>query len=164
MLAELRNFRTNRASLDWTLEEIVRLVREFELVPEIRGLAIAVARMCPPVDQRCQASTLLEWMRGRLRYVPDPQRAELLADPLVTLKWGGGDCDDLTTAFASLARAMSLRVALVVGATEPNAPEPTHILPAVWLDGRWEPAEVSSESIPFGVYAPHFQPMKLYPL
>lgn len=52
-----------------------------------------------------EAIAVQTWINRRVKYVPDPHAAEMMADPLTTLK-NGGDCDDQAILAASLLQAI----------------------------------------------------------
>lgn len=52
-----------------------------------------------------ESRAIQEWVKRRVRYVPDPIGAEMMADPLTTIK-KGGDCDDMAILAASLLQAI----------------------------------------------------------
>jgi len=51
-----------------------------------------------------EARAIYSWISNHVRYVPDPHGAEMLADPLTTIK-NGGDCDDQAILAAALLQA-----------------------------------------------------------
>jgi predicted transglutaminase-like cysteine proteinase len=65
-------------------------------------------------DRFEEARAIQEWINRRVRYVPDPHGAEMLSDPLTTIKHGG-DCDDQAILAAALLQAVGhdARVAAV---------------------------------------------------
>lgn len=52
-----------------------------------------------------EARAVQVWINRRVRYVPDPHAAEMIADPLTTIK-NGGDCDDQAVLAAALLQAI----------------------------------------------------------
>lgn len=52
-----------------------------------------------------ESKAIQDWVKRRVRYVPDPIGAEMMADPLTTLK-NGGDCDDQAILSAALLQAI----------------------------------------------------------
>lgn len=145
-ISRTRDFASGGDSRAHTLAEIARLARGAAVTPLFRSAAVKLARGCSPRDTRCYASTILDGLRERCRWIPDPESLdrghELVADPAYTIGIGGGDCDDLTSAYISLALAIGLRVAVVSGIRPNNK---RHVLPAVWIDGAgWLAADPSS--------------------
>ena len=52
-----------------------------------------------------EANAIQGWINRRVRYVPDPHGAEMMADPVTTIK-NGGDCDDMAILAAALLQAI----------------------------------------------------------
>ena len=52
-----------------------------------------------------EARAIQSWIKRRVRYVPDPHGAEMLSDPLTTIK-NGGDCDDMAILACALLQAI----------------------------------------------------------
>lgn len=52
-----------------------------------------------------EARAIYSWVNRRVRYVPDPINAEMIGDPLTTIK-NGGDCDDMAVLACALLQAI----------------------------------------------------------
>lgn len=58
-----------------------------------------------------EASAVRDWIHGRVPYVSDPLRAELVGDPLWTLNYGG-DCDDMAVLAGAILQALGHKASL----------------------------------------------------
>lgn len=80
----------------------------------IRAQAVAATRHCGRADYRCQAASLLAWVRRKLHFVRDPHGVEALHDPVALAaairagRMAYGDCDDFAMYLASLMKAIGL--------------------------------------------------------
>ena len=154
-------------SFESSLQFTVETMKDYAVIrrsdPRIRQLAASVAKLCEPRDGACQASALLAWVRYWMHFLADPGH-ELIQDPIITLRLGVGDCDDLSVLYATIAEAMGLNAAYVTGSPIATSSLPRHVLPAVGANGRWIPAEVCHPSLPFGTWPPDFEIHRIYPI
>lgn len=56
-------------------------------------------------NRQDEAQAIHSWIKRRVKYIPDPINAEMIADPLTTIK-NGGDCDDQAVLAAALLQAI----------------------------------------------------------
>ena len=102
-----------------------------------------IVRACPPRDQLCELDHLLRFIKGFVRYQPDPLTAlhgyvELVQAPLQTMVRRAGDCDDMSAWIAAAALALGLRPKfIVIKANESEPDEYSHVYAAVQVKGRW---------------------------
>ena len=88
--------------------------------PLIRRQAVRASDHCERGNSRCAAHALGEWVRMRMKYVPDPLNHEHLTSPAVIAKAIEegkrvyGDCDDMAMYVAALAKSIGLQPTLEV--------------------------------------------------
>ncbi len=79
------------------------------------------------LEQVVKARLLFNSFAGKLVYVGDPkQSSDYVQYPSETLTMKSGDCDDMTTAFASLLSSVGISTAFI-DVVPPQAPEKSHI-------------------------------------
>jgi hypothetical protein len=79
------------------------------------------------LEQVVKARLLFNSFAGKLVYVGDPkQSSDYVQYPSETLVMKSGDCDDMTTAFASLLSSVGISTAFI-DVVPPQAPEKSHI-------------------------------------
>ena len=118
--------------------------------PLIKQTANKIATMACDGSQVCQAKAIYYFIRDNIEYVSDPLRFEYASDPLSTLYTRAGDCDDGTTALASLLGAIGLNYELVF--------VPNHVFLRVKLNdalkrykiGEWVYLDWTCENCEFG--------------
>lgn len=108
---------------------------------------------------------LLRWART-LSFIREPGRGgEFLSAPWVTLAAGGGDCDDVTVAVTSIARAVGLSAAVLCFWTGANV---AHVLPVVgrdWVSATAPALVVDADASKLWTLdAPRFQGARLFPV
>lgn len=90
---------------------------------------------------------IFHWVRGRVRYVLDPNKKELFQEIQVTLKEGIGDCDDFTGVLGALLKAAGFAVKARCIALKQDGPY-VHIFPVVNLNGRWIALDATTPNPP----------------
>jgi hypothetical protein len=86
--------------------------------PRLRSVAARILRDAG-VDQRRyreQAAALLKWVQENIQYLNEPD--EIIQDPLLTLRYGYGDCDDMAALLGSLYEAIRLDWRFVLAGTD----------------------------------------------
>ena len=71
------------------------------------------ADSCRTSDRVCQSKALFEFVRDEIRYVPDDRFHDRLENPIVVLKTGGADCEDMAVLLIALQKAIGNQVRLV---------------------------------------------------
>ena len=71
------------------------------------------ASSCRRADRVCQSKALFYFVRDNIQYVPDEKFHDNLQNPLVTLKTGGADCEDMAVLLLALEKAIGNEVRLV---------------------------------------------------
>jgi hypothetical protein len=82
--------------------------------PLIRRQAVRATDFCGRGNKHCSATAIGEWVRSKMKYVPDPLNHEHLTSPAVIAKAIEegkrvyGDCDDMSMYVAALAKSIGL--------------------------------------------------------
>jgi transglutaminase-like putative cysteine protease len=115
VLADIQNFLPSDLHEPFTShtpEEVKQVVLESE--PVIKQIANKIASdSCRTSDSLCQSKALFYFVRDQISYVLDPQFHDKLENPLVTLKTGGADCEDMAVLVAALEKAIGNDARLV---------------------------------------------------
>lgn len=100
--------------LSATLQAAEVIVREYGTSLLMRKMARDIADQQMARTPHEEARAVQIWIHDRVRYRRDPRDAELIQDPVTTIK-NGGDCDDMAILAAALLRAIGhdARVATV---------------------------------------------------
>lgn len=80
----------------------------------IKQIANFIAsKACKSGDAVCQSKALFYFVRDQITYVPDPQFHDELENPLVVLRTGGADCEDMAVLVSALQQAIGNEARLV---------------------------------------------------
>ncbi len=71
------------------------------------------ADSCRTSDRVCQSKALFYFVRDQITYVADSKFHDQLENPLITLKTGGADCEDMAVLLIALQKAIGNEVRLV---------------------------------------------------
>jgi transglutaminase-like putative cysteine protease len=71
------------------------------------------SKSCKKADQVCQSKALFNFVRDNINYVADENFHDQLSNPLITLKTGGADCEDMAVLVLALEKAIGNEVRLV---------------------------------------------------
>jgi len=140
-----------------SLHEVARRIREGRLDPRVRGWASQqIDKAGRPKRLVDRAQAILDGLRKKAAYLPDPIGAEMIVAPHVTLCLDdtlcmiGADCDDLCVAFGSAAMSVGIPTH-VVGQAFDGTRTPTHVICAVQNDwGDWLRVDPSHDRLPVG--------------
>lgn len=116
------------------------------------------AQLCAARDFACEVRALAAFMISNVRYQADADGEDTYADLRTTLEFGGGDCDDMTIAFAALLKSVGYEnvVARIISL---DGAEWCHVYPLVQLPTRdkpWICLDITEPSKPFGWQYPNF--------
>jgi transglutaminase-like putative cysteine protease len=106
-----------RAQFDSQAEQIGflrKLVTAYRSTHTISALARDIVfrqASCPPKKKGAHALAVAGWVQRNVTYVNEGE--ETFQTPLATLRFGYGDCDDLTTLIASLVESLGIPCELV---------------------------------------------------
>lgn len=129
--------------------------RDWRLIQFAREIALP---RVPDRDQVGQAAAVLDWVGNNVCYVFDPMGVELVQEPLLTLREGAGDCDDMTCLTASLWGALGIDAALQAVATAaPSAFD--HVYGFAGIGDRWYAGDSTVRGATLGWEPPHLAKM-----
>lgn len=142
-----------------TLRAMVTLTRQGQRDVSIVTLARQVINQAVPhsgtsKDYAAQMKALQHFVRDRIRYVRDPENAEMVQTPKRTLEIGTGDCDDKSVLLAALLASVGFKTRFVALALKNTMGVPSHVLVEVKLGTRWIPNETILKGIEPGWYPP----------
>lgn len=104
----MMNFQTmnyNGSRLDASIELAQRIADQWGTHPLMIQMSRDITREWRTRTRLDESRAIYSWINRRVRYVPDPIAAEMIADPLTTIK-NGGDCDDMAVLAAALLQAI----------------------------------------------------------
>lgn len=133
-----------------TLQACEQVVRTWGTSQLVRKMARDISNQVHANSAAEEARAVQMWVHSHVKYRRDPQDAELIQDPITTVK-NGGDCDDMAICAAALLRAIGhdARVATVQwqGRNEPSHAVAYDLtcglvvdpVPEIWPE-QWPPA------------------------
>lgn len=131
-----------------SMRRLAALIREGARASLVRAYA---ATMASPEHDLGAVERLTTWVRGVMRYTPDPPEMERLTAPAALLEEIGrlghavGDCDEYVGLLGALLLALGFPVELVLLSMDADQVY-RHVALAVYLpDGARVPVDVSSE-------------------
>ncbi|TYP92075.1 Transglutaminase-like superfamily protein [Fodinibius salinus] len=141
--------RQDYPGLDKVLSEMKRLVKEYKGNPKIRDKAVTLTKGIAKdgrtglPDRRNYhniASAVYDWMKQNIAYIRDPDDIEWLQTPLVTLKNGYGDCDDLSVLAGALLSSIGVPTQFKVVKADRRKPNSySHVYLEYKVNGSWQP-------------------------
>lgn len=156
-----------KQKVDKTIQTMLSFA--IKITPEIRNLAVSLGKKFAAGDFK-QARRLYEYVRDEITYIHDPRGVEEIQPPEITMKLGGGDCDDKAVLLAALLTSIGFETCFFIadvdndnypdhvytGVRVPDAPEIYKPFPnKVLSDGRnfhdWIPLDPTYEDSDFGV-------------
>ena len=94
------------------VDKISIVLRETE--NEIKTIANYIsAKSCKKADSVCQSKALFYFVRDQIKYVSDARFQDQLQNPLLTLKTGGADCEDMAVLLIALEKAIGNEARIV---------------------------------------------------
>lgn len=134
-----------------TIKRMEELVQQGKVHPDIIAQATEIVRGVRAKDYEGEARAIFEWVKRNIRYTRDPNGAELLCAPWITLKRRAADCDCSSVLFNSLAEAVGLRTGFrTVKADRKNPDEFSHVFSVVETPAGWRAADVTVPTSYFG--------------
>lgn len=81
--------------------------------PTIKLVADTIVTQSCGSDDICQAKALFYFVRDNFDYVSDPSSHEYVKSSLLSIRSGGGDCDDASVLLANLLQAIGIKTRFV---------------------------------------------------
>jgi len=114
-LADIQSFLPSRLQESFSThqpDEVKRVVQSIN--GTIKQIANKIAAdSCRKADRVCQSKALFYFVRDEIQYVPDARFHDELENPLVVLKTGGADCEDMAVLLVALQKAIGNQARLV---------------------------------------------------
>lgn len=159
-LEQIKNIPEGNEGIRVTVKNMRMLVDEGKKKWKILQIASDVVKGVPERNHKAEVNALFNWVKSNIRFIQDPDGAEMLMAPLYTIQRGAGDCDDLSTLLNTLAAAIGYRTKFVTIKADKNYPDRfSHVYSKILIDGRWVPADPSQKDKPLG-----WEPPKHYGL
>lgn len=133
-------------------------VDQFGRDPVVRAAALSILTSRRDNDQAAHAAALLAWVKSRMRYLGDPDGAEWVISPLVSLEnirrdgTTYGDCDDHVVLLGSLLQSIGIRVVVQAVKLAPG-PDWDHVILAANIHGAWRDMDPCAKDVPMPRYA-----------
>lgn len=136
-----------------TVDEMVRMTREYRTDPIVRSLAESIVAGLPNHGYWAEVEAIRKWVQRNIRYTMDVFDVETLKTPLALLRERFGDCDDMTTLTGTLLQSIGHPVRYV--AVGPEHPENfEHVYLRTKIGNRWIGVE-TTEDVPLGWEPPN---------
>lgn len=133
--------RDGSAGITDTVNMIKAIVKICKTSPGIRTEAVRVIASMPkrrgPIGD---ADAIFRWLKSKVNYVPDIDGMEVLQTPRYTMKYGGGDCDDLSILLATYLGAVGGKVGFRIAGRGPGW---SHIYCIHWTGKGWRPLDLT---------------------
>lgn len=157
-LEQIKNIPEGNEGIRVTVKNMRKLVDEGKKKWEILQTASDIVKGVPERNHKAEVNALFEWVKRNIRFIQDPDGAEMLMAPLYTIQRGAGDCDDLSTLLNTLAAAIGYRTKFVTIKADDNYPDRfSHVYSKILIDGKWVSADPSQKTKPLGWEPPkHF--------
>lgn len=148
-----------RETLERMRNIVWRTIKDKKWGPFFRQLSIRITldAGCKTKDFKCEAKSLFEYVRDKVKWIRDVKGFETLQYPHRTLEFGGGDCDDLSILLATLAVAIGIPAAFKAIAANPTRKSQfshVYVLLDPFGNGKWVPADPTVKSASFGWESP----------
>ncbi len=139
---------------------------------DIRKRAEFLIASCPERDEKCEVTSIFNWVLRHYRYVKDPKFLEMFKSPEIAdqeINFTGtlqGDCDDVSAYLVALCMSIGYNARFVVIAIQGQDDEFRHIYPQIFLprSRRWFTLEATARQQPAGWEAPQGSRRREFPV
>lgn len=140
----LREIPEGAAGIRVTLDEMVRLTRNYRTDPAIRQLAESILSAIPARNYWAEVQGVRDWVANNIRYTMDIDGVETIKTPLELLRARFGDCDDMSLLAGVLLQSIGHPVRYV--ATGPDSPDNfEHVYVETKIGPRWVSVETTED-------------------
>lgn len=122
--------------IDQTIEQMENLVDAGVKDPRIRQTALEIVAGIPAKDSSAEIEAIFFWVKQNIRFTKDPYQIELISNPLRTLEFKAGDCDDLAILLSSLLRSIGYNTRFKVVSAKASG-KFHHVFCQVYFGGDW---------------------------
>lgn len=133
--------RPGLAGILQTVTIMKKLKNKYKTDMGIRTLAVGLVRDYRTDRER--ADRLFRYLKKRLKYVPDVAGVETLQTPYYMLKYGGGDCDDLSLIMAVFLECVGIETRFQIAGKGSRF---THIYTIARINSRYIPYDLTLAS------------------
>jgi len=125
-----------------TIAEMWKLVNKNYLNRRLRNIAMDIVSPAKGHDYLGEADAIFRFVKGYITYRRDPDGAEWISDPFITLNDRLGDCDDQAILTATLAKSAGFPVRFVtVKTVDPDYY--SHVFAEINVAGIWLAADTT---------------------
>lgn len=131
---------------------MAQLATQAKVQPQIRELALSLVGVIPGKHYRSEIDRIFIWVRDCIRYTRDVRGVETVQEPLVTLDYRQGDCDDQVTLLAALLEAIGVQTRFKAVGFAPHHFQ--HVYLEARNNGEWIALD-PTEQVPVGWEPPN---------
>ena len=139
--ASLHRIPSGRSGTIYTLNVMRRLTRAGKKDIRIRELAFSLIKGLPSKDYYGQMLRLHEFVRDHINYVRDIRGVETVQEPIKTVEYEAGDCDDQAVLLAALLESIGHPTRFV--ALGFNGGPFSHVMSESRMSKGWIPLETT---------------------
>lgn len=163
----LRRIPDGDAGTRTTLKMMAKLAKDGRFSPEVHATARRILQNVPAKNWPAEVEAVYEFVRDSIRYTQDPDGAEGLQTPVVTLEIKAGDCDDKVILLGALLLSLNHPVRFCAVRLDDD-PFYSHVFAQTRLGAGWVNLETTEGPIRMGDLGPHghriVQPMMVLTL
>lgn len=131
----LQSIPDGREGIRATLKAMSTFVRRFKTNPLIMTLTRRIVLPVQGEEWAAEAEAVLNFVRKTVRYTRDVRGVETVQDPVTTLKFRTGDCDDMATLLAAMLESIGHPTRFVAIGFAPN--QFCHVYAETKVGNRW---------------------------
>lgn len=123
-----------------TVEIMKQLKEHYKNDIRVRTTAMRLVNVNKIHDDKENARNIYSYLFENIRYIPDTSGTEVLQSPIYTMKYKGGDCDDMSIIGASFLESIGINtIYVIVG----NNGVWSHIYLYFSYKGKWIPFDLT---------------------
>ena len=130
--------------LDIRVNQLRKLIYEDMNHPKVRILAQQITKGLN--TNLGKARAIYNWIKQNIYYVREPEGMDIYTSPSRTIELGRGDCDEVSSLFASLSGIVGVPVKLRV--VTQNNKIWSHVYPMALTNGKYLPYDAAAPVLP----------------